>query len=192
MKARLVLASVLLATLSAAQAQADQLYSGGGWPAVAADDRARAVGDTVTVLIHEAASASSKLQKNSSRKTEFGGGVSGGSVDESVSLDFGGNYGGKGELVRSEQFVARMSAEVVGLAPNGDFLIEGRQRMLINGETTSIGVRGRIRPQDISASNAILSSRIADAQIDYDGKGFVSRSAKPGIINRILSFLGIG
>jgi len=192
MKARLILVPVLLATLPAAQAKADQLYSGGGWPAVAADDRARAVGDTVTVLIHQAASASSKLQKNSSRNTEFGGGVRGGSVDESVSLDFGGNYGGKGELVRSEQFVARMSAEVVGLAPNGDFLIEGRQRMLINGETTSIGVRGRIRPQDISAGNAILSSRIADAQIDYDGKGFVSRSARPGIINRILSFLGIG
>lgn len=192
MKARLILVPVLLATLPAAQAKADQLYSGGGWPAVAADDRARAVGDTVTVLIHQAASASSKLQKNSSRNTEFGGGVRGGSVDGSVSLDFGGNYGGKGELVRSEQFVARMSAEVVGLAPNGDFLIEGRQRMLINGETTSIGVRGRIRPQDISAGNAILSSRIADAQIDYDGKGFVSRSARPGIINRILSFLGIG
>lgn len=192
MKARLILASILLAPVPVAQAEADQLYSGGGWPAVATDDRARAIGDTVTVLIHEAASASSKLQKNSSRKTDFGGSVSGGSVDESVSLDFGGSYGGKGELVRSEQFVARMSAEVVGLAPNGDFLIEGRQRMLINGETTSIGVRGRIRPQDISAGNAILSSRIADAQIDYNGKGFVSRSARPGIINRILSFLGIG
>lgn len=183
---------MLLASLLPAQAAADQLYRGGGWPAVAADHRANAVGDTVIVLIHEAASASSKLQKNSSRRTQFGGSVNGGSVDESVSLDFGGNYGGKGELTRSEQFVARMSAEIVGLAPNGDFLIEGRQRMLINGEATTIGVRGRIRPQDISAANAILSSRIADAQIDYDGKGFVSRSARPGIINRILSFLGIG
>jgi len=55
-----------------------------------------------------------------------------------------------------------------------------------------IGVRGRIRPYDISAENAVLSSRIADAQIDYDGKGFVSRSAKPGLLNRIFSFLGLG
>ena len=52
--------------------------------------------------------------------------------------------------------------------------------------------RGRIRPQDISPENAISSFRIADAQINYDGKGFVSRSAKPGLINRILSFLGLG
>lgn len=194
MSARAIIAAAMLAASIAAarDALADQLYTGGAWPAVAADDRAHGLGDSVTVLIYEAASASSKLQKNSSRKTEFGGSVSGGSVDESLSLDFGGNYGGRGELVRTEQFVARMSAAVVGLAPNGDFLIEGRQRMLINGETTTIGVKGRIRPRDISADNAILSSRIADAQIDYDGKGFVSRSARPGIVNRILSFLGIG
>ncbi|MDD3799229.1 MAG: flagellar basal body L-ring protein FlgH [Novosphingobium sp.] len=175
-----------------APGHADQLFSGGAWPAVAADDKARGVGDAVTVLIYEAASASSKLQNNSSKKTDFGGSFAAGGIDESAKLEFGGSYGGKGEVVRTEQFVARMTAQVTGLAPNGDFLIEGTQQMLINGENTSIGVRGRIRPRDISADNVVLSSRIADAQIDYDGKGFVSRSAKPGLVNRILSFLGIG
>lgn len=192
-RAIMMATALLVASVPVARrACAEQLYKGGAWPAVATDDRAHGIGDSVTILIYEAASASSKLQKNSSKKTNFGASLNAGTIDESASLDFGGNYGGKGELVRTEQFVARMSAEVVGLAPNGDFLIEGRQRMLINGEATTIGVKGRIRPHDISAENAILSSKIADAQIDYDGKGFVSRSARPGIINRILSFLGIG
>ena len=53
-------------------------------------------------------------------------------------------------------------------------------------------MRGRIRPADITSDNSVLSSRIADAQINYDGKGFVSRSAKPGVINRVFSFLGLG
>ena len=186
---------ILLACGSAAVAapgQAEQLFSGGAWPAVAADDKARGIGDTVTVLIYETASASSKLQNNSSKKTDFGGSFAAGGIDESAKLQFGGTYGGKGEVVRTEQFVARMTARVIGLTANGDFLIEGTQTMRINGENTAIGVRGRIRPRDISTDNAVLSSRIADAQIDYDGKGFVSRSAKPGIVNRILSFLGIG
>jgi flagellar L-ring protein precursor FlgH len=176
----------------AAPGQAEQLFSGGAWPGVAADDKARGIGDTVTVLIYETASASSKLQNNSSKKTDFGGSFAAGGIDESAKLQFGGTYGGKGEVVRTEQFVARMTAQVVGLAANGDFLIEGTQTMRINGENTAIGVRGRIRPRDISTDNAVLSSRIADAQIDYNGKGFVSRSAKPGIVNRILNFLGIG
>jgi len=175
-----------------ASLRAEQLYSGGAWPAVASDRKAMAVGDAVTVIILESTQASSRLQNNSSRKSQIGGGLQVGGIDEGASLDFGGSYSGKGEIVRSEQFLAQMSATVVERLPNGDLLVEGRQNMLINGEQTTIGVRGRIRPQDISADNTVLSSRLADAQINYDGKGFVSRSAKPGLLSRIFSFLGIG
>ena len=48
-----------------------------------------------------------------------------------------------------------------------------------------------IRPSDIDGDNRVASNRIADAQINYNGKGFVSRSAKPGIIQNIFSFLGL-
>ena len=187
----LAAAAACLASLCA-PAFAEQLYRQDSWPAVASDRKAMAVGDALTVVILETTQASSKLENNSSRKTQFGGGFQAGGIDEGAALDFGGSYAGKGEVVRSEQFVAQMSATVVGTLPNGDLVIEGRQHMLINGEKTVIGVRGRIRPQDISADNAVLSSRISDAEIDYDGKGFVSRSAKPGLITRILGFLGIG
>ena len=40
--------------------------------------------------------------------------------------------------------------------------------------------------------NGLKKTFIADAEIDYDGRGFVSRSAKPGLVNRIFSFLGLG
>ena len=184
-------AAAVLALLSAPLG-AEQLYRHDAWPAVASDRRAMAVGDAITVVILEATRAASKLENNSSRSTQLGGGLQAGGIDESGTLSFGGSYSGAGETVRSEQFVAQMSATIIERLSNGDFVIEGRQHLLINGETTEIGVRGRIRPQDISADNTVLSSRIADARIDYDGEGFVSRSAKPGLITRILSFLGIG
>lgn len=183
--------AAMLASLGAA-AGAEQLYEGGSWPALASDDKANGPGDIVIVLIQESAQASSRLQNNSSKNTDFGGSFAAGGIDEGANLSLGGSYAGRGEVVRSEQFVASMSAQIAEILPNGDFLIEGKQLMLINGEETTIGVRGRIRPQDISPENAISSFRIADAQINYDGKGFVSRSAKPGLINRILSFLGLG
>lgn len=192
MNVRMIGVGLALIIPVVAPASGEQLYKGNNWPALASDTRARGIGDTVTVLIHEAARASSKLQNNSGRATEFGGRFGAGSIDESMTLDFGGSYSGKGEVVRTEQFVAQMSATVTGLASNGDFLIEGGQQMLVNGETTTISLRGQVRPQDITAENLILSSRIANAEINYDGKGFVSRSAKPGLINRILNFLGIG
>jgi flagellar L-ring protein precursor FlgH len=190
---RALLLAGLLAPLALPQAaQAEQLYEEGSWSAMATDRKAGAIGDIVTVVIYQAARASSRLENNSSRNSEIGGGLQAGGIDESATLEFGGSYAGRGEAVRTEQFVTQMSASVIEILPNGDFVIEGTQHMLINGEETAIGVRGRIRPQDISAENAVLSSRLADAKINYDGKGFVSRSAKPGLLNRIFSFLGIG
>ncbi len=188
---RMALPLVLLA-LGSAPLAAEQLYHGDGWPAVTADRKARAVGDAVSILIVEATKASSKLENNSGRKSQTGGKFQAGGIDEEASIEFGGSYAGHGEVVRAEQFVAQISATVIALAPNGDLVIEGKQQMLINGEETLIAVRGHVRPQDISADNAVPSSRIADAQIDYDGKGFVSRSAKPGLLSRLFSFLGVG
>lgn len=185
-------ASAALLTGLPSPGAAEQLYRPDSWPAVAADRKAMAVGDIVTVVVLESTRAASSLENRSSRNSEVGGGFRAGGIDEDASLAFGGSYSGKGEVVRNEQFVAQISAVIVDHLPNGDLVIEGKQHMLINGENTVIGVRGRVRPQDISADNAVLSSRIAEARIDYDGEGFVSRSAKPGLITRILRFLGIG
>ncbi len=88
--------------------------------------------------------------------------------------------------------VAQLSVTIQEVLPNGDYVILGEQKMHVNGESTTIAVRGRIRSADIDSDNTIVSSRIADAQINYDGKGFVSRSAKPGLINRLFSILGLG
>ena len=87
--------------------------------------------------------------------------------------------------------VAQISGTVVGIEPNGDLDIVGQQLIHINREKTLIKVRGRARQADIGVGNTILSSRLADAAIDYDGSGFVSRSARQGMVARIFSWLGL-
>lgn len=178
--------------MMAAPASADQLYRGGNWPSVASDNRAQQVGDVIMVLISESASATNRVRNRSSKDTTLGGGIAVGSINEQADFQLKGGYSGTGEVERTDRFVARMAAQVVEVLPNGDFIVEGRQNLMINGEQRNIAVRGQIRQADISAENAITSSRLANAQINYDGKGWVSRSSKPGIINRIFSFLGIG
>ncbi|MES2442133.1 MAG: flagellar basal body L-ring protein FlgH [Pseudomonadota bacterium] len=181
-----------LALFAATPAAAQNLYRGDNWSSMAADRRASSVGDTITVVIQQAAESSNSTQNNSRKATDIGGGLRAGSIDESGQLTFGGGYSGKGEIRRSERLVAQLSVTIEAVLPNGDYRIVGEQKMHVNGENTRVAVRGRIRQADIRPDNSILSSRIADAEIDYDGKGFVSRSAKPGLINRIFSFLGLG
>jgi flagellar L-ring protein precursor FlgH len=174
-----------------AHAGAEDLFRDSNWSALGADRRASEVGDALTVVIYQAAEATNSAQNNSRRDTQVGGSVSAGSLDEAADLRFGGGYSGRGEVRRSERLVAQITVVVESILPNGDFVVTGEQTMHVNGETTRIGVRGRVRPEDIGADNRLLSSRVADARINYDGRGFVSRSARPGIISQIFSFLGL-
>ncbi|MET0247973.1 MAG: flagellar basal body L-ring protein FlgH, partial [Sphingomonas sp.] len=157
----------------------------------ASDRRPTAVGDTITVVIQQVSESSNVTQNSSRRNSELGGGVRAGSVNESGQLSFGGSFTGRGEVRRSESLVAQLTVTIDSVLPNGDFRVSGRQILHVNGERTVIAVRGRIRPADVRGDNSVFSSRIADAEIDYDGKGFASRSAKPGLLGRIFSFLGL-
>lgn len=169
----------------------EDLYKPGNWPAMATDRRASVAGDVLTVVIYQSAESSNVLQNGSRRATDVSGSLQAGPVNEQGALNFGGGYSGRGELRRTERFVTQLSVNVEQVLPNGDLIVVGRQRMFVNGENTVIGLRGRVRPADIAADNSIVSTRIADAQIDYDGKGFVSRSAKPSVLNRFFGLLGL-
>jgi flagellar L-ring protein precursor FlgH len=184
--------SIVALLLLTTQAYAEDLYKGSSWSALSSDDKASRQGDALTVVIFQQAEATNIAQNNSRKKTEAAGSFSAGSIDESASLEFGGGYSGRGEVKRAERFVTQLTVTVQQVLPNGDMLIFGEQVMQVNGETTNVGVRGRVRRADITSANTILSGRIADAQINYAGRGFVSRSAHPGLINRIFSFLGLG
>jgi len=180
------------AMLLVAEARAEDLYRGSNWAALSGDRKASQPGDILTVVIFQAAEATNSAQNSSRKKTDVAGSLKAGGIDEGGALEFGGGFTGRGEVRRSEKLVTQITLTVREVLPNGDLLVEGEQWMRINGETSRIGVRGRVRPADISSENAVLSSRIGDARISYDGRGFVTRSARPGIVNRIFSFLGLG
>jgi flagellar L-ring protein FlgH len=186
------LAAILMLAGLCAPAAADNLYRGSNWPAMSADRRASEVGDLLTVVIFQTAESSNVAPDQSHKGTDLSGSIGAGHLNEQGSLSFGGGYTGRGEVTRSEKLVAQLTLAVTAVLPNGDLLIGGEQFLNVNGERTRIGVRGRVRSADIRDDNSILSSRIANAEINYDGRGFVSRSAKPGLLNRIFSFLGLG
>jgi len=185
--------ALALLLLGGAGAPAGQnLYHAGNWSAMASDRRAASVGDALTVVVYQTAQASNTTQNASQKSTNLSGKLRGGAVAETGEFGLAGGYTGRGQTQRSEKLATQLSVTVREILPNGDLIIQGEQRMHVNGEDTRIAIRGRIRTTDIAADNSVLSTRIADAEINYDGKGFVSRSAKPGLINRLFSLLGLG
>lgn len=172
-------------------AKADDLYLQGRSQSLATDHRASQVGDTVTVVIVQTAEASTTVRTGTRRSTALGGQIAAGPISESASAGLTSNFDGQGQASRSERFITQMTARVTRVLPNGDLEITGTQQLKINGEATTVEVRGLVRAVDIDAENRVPSNRIAEAQINYQGKGFVSRSARPGFLQRLFSLLGL-
>jgi flagellar L-ring protein precursor FlgH len=190
-KRSLALILLFVAAAGSSAAAAD-LYPHDGWAALASDRTARNVGDILTVNIYQSSSAVNSANSSSKRSTDLGGHlVAGQGFSEPASLDMTNNSGDTGSTGRSGGIVAQLSVTVDDVLPNGDLQISGAQYLNINGEKTQIRVKGRVRLADISGTNTIVSNRIADATIDYDGAGFVSRSAAPGLVGRIFNWLGL-
>jgi flagellar L-ring protein FlgH len=183
---------VFVALFAATPAAAEDLFRNQEWASVATDRTASQIGDILTVVVYQAAEARNSAQNTSRTRRSFEGGIEGGSFNESASLALDGAYSGQGEVRRSETFITQISVRVEQVLDNGDLLIAGEQQMHVNGERTTVHIRGRVRPEDIAASNQVLSTRIADAQISYDGRGFVSRNARPNLVHRLFSLLGLG
>lgn len=179
---------VFAATLAMTQ----DLFRDGNWPALATDRRASARGDVLTIVVHQVAESSNVTQRARRRATDTGGSVRIGGVDEDASIRFGGGFSGRGEVRRSERLLTSLTVTIDDILPNGDLLVLGRQQVRVNGERTDIAVRGRVRPADIASDNSVLSSRIAGAEIDYAGKGFVTRGSGPGLVDRLFGLLGLG
>ena len=81
---------------------------------------------------------------------------------------------------QSNSLSGTLSATVVRVFPNGNLEIKGQKKLRITEGTEYIRLSGIIRPQDISTTNSVSSSKIAEAQIEYVGAGILDSASKPG------------
>jgi flagellar L-ring protein FlgH len=154
------------------------------------DVKARNVGDILTIQVIENASATNSATTATQKKGDVSLSAPALAGLESVStpLNFsnilqaagGLNFNGTGSTTRSGQLQAAISARVVQVLPNGDLRIEGTKVVTINGERQTLTIGGIVRSHDVSPSNVILSTAIANMDVKFDGKGVVADSNKPG------------
>jgi flagellar L-ring protein precursor FlgH len=151
------------------------------------------VGDLLTLIIVEQSSAVSQNKSQGQEEIDFHVGPGEGLLTNLlpyVGAGAGSSYSGSGSANTSSQLHARLTVTVVAIEPGtGNLLVEGRQKIRINQEEQDLIVRGRIRPEDVRADNTILSSYMADAEIEYEGKGAIANHNRPGIITRFFSWL---
>jgi flagellar L-ring protein precursor FlgH len=61
--------------------------------------------------------------------------------------------------------------------------------MLVSQGDEWIQVSGIVRLADIDQDNNVLSSKVADARIEYTGKGALQRASKQGWLGRFFNII---
>ena len=157
-----------------------------------ADQKARGVGDLVTVLIVEetqsSQKASTEFQKDLKHSNKAGTGPFLHMVPE-IGFTSGQSSQATGSTTLSNNLVAKITATVKAVQPNGDMRIEGKREVTTNNEKQIVTLTATVRPQDIGPGNTVASTFLADVQIQYSGKGQIANRQKEGIISRLLRWI---
>jgi len=164
------------------------------------DPKAHAVGDLVTVLVAENASATRQLgtkkSKKSSHKTaitaalgyETSLSAKNPNFKPSTALDLSNDksFDGSGQTTNSDTLTASVTSVVTEVFPNGNMRIVGRRQVTINDQPQALTFTGVIRPFDITSDNSIPSSKVAQAVISYGGGGELASVAHEGWLAQTL------
>lgn len=171
------------------------------------DGKARRIGDIVTIVITETASASKQAKTATGRSAEMSAGIPafmglegagillnnlGGkeaNLSKLIDASASSKFDGSGSTSRSETLNATITAKVIEVLPNTNLRIEGRRNIKVNNEDQIVTVEGTIRQRDITADNTINSIYVADAKISYSGEGIISDRQKPGWLMNIVDKL---
>jgi flagellar L-ring protein precursor FlgH len=171
---------------------------------LAFENRAKRVGDLVTVEIAEAAQAekeaSTELERTSGYEATLNSeialqtlitrpilnilGLLGFTDQRSdktptselsiVESETKSDFDGQGTVKREATFTTTIACIVTETTETGLLRIEGERQLQINGETQIISLSGFVRPEDIRIDNTIPSTFVASADIVYGGVGSVS------------------
>lgn len=162
------------------------------------DQRARRVGDVVTVVIAIDDKAQFDNESGRSRESQsrlglggnfsfggFGAENQSGSTAGGLDATSGTRSRGAGSIDRSEKLRLSVAAVVTEVLPNGNLLISGTQEVKVNFELRVLNIAGIVRPLDISGDNVISYEKIAEARVSYGGRGRITEVQQPAWGQRI-------
>ncbi len=160
-----------------------------------ADQKARRIGDMLTILIMEAANAkrSSVSEKDDDNRVAVDGAVQGNLLQFLPIFGLQSNLRTKSDnregTTQQDQLTGRISAVITEVDDNGQFDIEGSKLININGERNLMTIKGKVRSRDIRTDNTVFSYNVADAKIYYSQGGKLGKVVKRGTMPRLANLI---
>jgi flagellar L-ring protein precursor FlgH len=156
------------------------------------DRRPRNVGDILTIVINENVNATKASGTNASRTGNTNLAFNavprafGGLFSSSQNADISGANGMKasGGASAANTFNGTITVTVLEVLPNGNLVVSGEKQMAINQGAEFIRFSGVVNPRTITGDNAVPSTQVADARIEYTAKGYIDEVQNMGWLQR--------
>jgi flagellar L-ring protein FlgH len=176
---------------------------GGTTSALFADRRAALPGDVLTVTVVEEAkakkTASTSTKRSSSTDANVNAllglvsSVTAANPDMGTTLGVGAgtdnSFDGEGSTLREGTLETTLTVRVMQVLPNGHLVISGTRTLKVNNEVQVLAMRGVVDPRDIAVDNSVLSTKVADAQIEFFGQGVIGDKQHPGWLQRGMDWI---
>jgi flagellar L-ring protein precursor FlgH len=191
LKAALLSLALILGLSVALQAPAEAQSLWSDQASMFGDRKARAVGDSLTIIISESSSAvrSGNAANSKSASTTLNAGTGLLTFVDNASASSSDSFKNEGKIANTNTVTGRITVQVTAIKPNGNLAVAGTQVIKQNGEEQKITITGEVRPEDVSADNMVLSSAVANAQLKIEGKGPLASKQRQGILTQLFNFL---
>ena len=197
----LVLAACASAPVAPPPPPPDPLIDGGIFRsgqglALFEDQKARRVGDVLTVLLVESTTAQNKVNSSTSKETEVGIDgptilgrpvTAGGVPILQTEIGASSAFTGAGASSQSNRLEGSVSVRVIEMLEGGAMRVRGDKRIDLGRGSETVSVEGIVRSQDIRPDNTVTSDRIADARIAYGGRGAIADAGAMGWVTRFFT-----
>ncbi|HYJ52919.1 MAG TPA: flagellar basal body L-ring protein FlgH [Allosphingosinicella sp.] len=165
-----------------------------GYAPLTSGQRAAQVGDVITIVLTERTQGTSSSSTNANREGSLGltpptTGPLSFFTAQDTSVGGNSDFQGRGQTGQSNSLFGEISVTVESVLPNGAMRVRGEKELRINRGHEFIRISGIVRPADLGADNRVASTRVADAQIDYLGRGEVARHSQQGWLQRFFTLL---
>ncbi|MDR0933924.1 MAG: flagellar basal body L-ring protein FlgH [Burkholderiaceae bacterium] len=152
------------------------------------DHKARMLGDNLTVVITES-NRSTKSGDGSNERTNQATVTKprffGSSFDKAAaSADGSVEYEEKASKTANNLFNGTIAVTVIEVTPNGNLVVSGEKQIAMDTGSEFIRFSGVVDPKDVTIGNQVLSTKVADARIEYrtnttiDAADVVSRMSR--------------
>jgi flagellar L-ring protein FlgH len=97
---------------------------------------------------------------------------------------YAANTQAEGEIQNKELLQLNITARVVDIRPNGNYVLEARKTVTVDDEIIETALTGVVRREDIPSTNIVLSDKIAELDLQRRTVGYVRDSYKRGWLTR--------